>query len=213
MEEIGWIDDYRYYPGKECPIEYTESTRNKWETMNRIYATRNGHTVIDEMEASTDIYKIISVDIDNGSAGYYQSNKKSSGGTIALNCNDFNLSTLSHEIFHGYQDFYGQGGRSIVNEIEANLFAYSIAKEAGESTKQTNIFAITKGNEWDDCLNSYNKNVNTLYFSPTLNNDAFNYVRDEFHSYSSKNLRGSYNEYPLQQTNQGNRLISKFYPL
>ena len=218
-----WIDDKKYHPGQECPREYSESTRMKWEAMNRIYATPNGYAVIDEMESSSDLFNIVSSENDDCLSGRYRPFANTTGGQIELYSNDLNIETLSHEIFHGYQDMYGQGGSSIVNEMEANLFAYSVCKAAGTSPyyniENTFIFArIGTGKKgernWNDkCLRIYNNNANLLYDLPILDINAFNYVRDEFQSYSSKNWRGTYSNYPLQRANQENRLISKFYPL
>ena len=71
--------------------------------------------VIDEMESSSDLFNIVSSENDDCLSGRYRPFANTTGGQIELYSNDLNLETLSHEIFHGYQDMYGQGENSIVN--------------------------------------------------------------------------------------------------
>ena len=199
-EEID-IDGFRYMPGQDCPEEASESTKNKWNSLNKIYSYENGKCIIDEMDQSTSCYSISSEKKTNG-AGCYASNHDGTGGTIYLNGNDNNVGTLAHELFHGYQDMNGRDNHSIFNEIEANLFSFSI----------TGTFqGLLIGSCDNQAERDYNENMFKLLYGTCLDNNAFDYINSNFTDCSPKNWRGTYNSYSTDTFST--YLISDFYPL
>ena len=123
------IDGYKYYPGQSCPDDAQQSTRDKWNTMNTIYSTKEGKDVIDYMNKKGVWYCVSS---ESGPTkdvgGEYVSNKDETGGTIFLN-GSTDIGTLAHEMFHGYQDQKGQGNASQHNELQARLFSDDITSQ------------------------------------------------------------------------------------
>ena len=198
-----YIDGYLYTPGQACPEKASESTRNKWESMDLIYSRENGECVIDEMVQSKSCYSISS-ETKSNSLGCYSSNQDGTGGTIYLNGHDKNVATLAHELFHGYQDMNGRDNHSIFNEIEANLFSFSITG----SIRGTGLFIDSPKNQAEK---NFNDNMMNLLFSPSLNNDSFEYIINNFTEYSPMNWRGTYDNYSNDTFSTS--LISDFYPL
>ena len=124
------IDGYIYTPGGICPDNVSQSTKDKWNTMNKIYGTKEGKTVIDAMNKEGVCYSVSSEKCPSGSAGgeYVPDNNKT-GGTIYLNGSNSDVGLLAHEMFHGYQDLNNQGNQSIHNEVQARLFATDIQNQ------------------------------------------------------------------------------------
>ena len=80
------IDGYIYTPGGTCPDNVSQSTKDKWNTMNKIYGTREGKTVIDAMNKEGVCYSVSSEKCPSGPAGgEYVSDGNKTGGTIYLN--------------------------------------------------------------------------------------------------------------------------------
>ena len=199
-EEID-IDGYRYMPGQACPEDAAENTKNKWNAMNEIYKRENGKCVITEMDQSKSCYSISS-EIKTKGSGCYESNHDGSGGTIYLNGHDNNIGTLSHELFHGYQDLNGRDNHSIFNEVEANLFSFSITGD---------IRGLCNTIDNDDASRQYNTAMFNLLYGNVLDADSFSYVVSEFTGCSPKNWKGTYNNYSTDSFSTS--LMSDFYPL
>ncbi len=199
-EEID-IDGYRYIPGQSCPEGVADNTRNKWNAMNDIYKRENGKCVIDEMDQSKSCFTISS-EIKTDGRGCYSSNNDGSGGTIYLNGHDNDIGTLSHELFHGYQDLNGIEQHSIFNEVEANLFSFSITGDTrGLFDKIDN----------DEYSRNYNTAMATLLYGNGLDAYSFNHVLSNFKDCSPKNWKGTYDNYSINSFSIS--LISDFYPL
>jgi RHS repeat-associated protein len=194
------IDGINYEPGENCPEDASQSTKDKWSTMNEIYADKNGKTIIDEMNKEGILFKVSSETSNSDGSASYRSNGDGTGGTIFMNGKDKNVFLMSHEVFHGYQDMNGQSGRSIFNEVEAYMFSFSI----------TDI----------NVLNMYAGNTDQLYGN-TLNNllysefDAvdFDFIVENIKNCGLMNIRNDYASYPERRENQTQNLISRFYPL
>ena len=124
------IDGYIYTPGGTCPDNVSQSTKDKWNTMNKIYGTREGKTVIDAMNKEGVCYSVSSEKCPSGPAGgEYVSDGNKTGGTIYLNGVNSDVGLLAHEMFHGYQDLNNQGSQTIHNEVQARLFATDIQNQ------------------------------------------------------------------------------------
>jgi RHS repeat-associated protein len=200
------IDGIQYQPGQDCPEDAEQKTKDKWNTMNKIYTTDNGKKVIDEMNKEGVVYKVSSESSPNGTSkesGKYVSNKDGSGGTIYLYGNDKDMDNLSHEMFHGYQDLHGQGSASIHNEVEAYLFEASVQMQYNKSATARSI--LYGGNR------AYNAIVSNMLNNYTDKN--MNLLIDLFKTCSGIGVRGSsYDNYPSRVEGQ-NTLIKNFYPL
>jgi RHS repeat-associated protein len=120
------------------------------------------------------------------------------------------LESTAHELFHGYQHEQGQGGASIMNEVEANIFGYGTALEyslnngsfASSSTPLGRNNAI--GTSYQKSFNSLLKNFSVSEFKNAVL---------KFKSGSISNSSGIYNNYPLQRSNQTKSMINRFYPI
>jgi len=206
-----WIDNYLYTPGEACPEDAAENTRTKWNTLNAIYMKKNGDRVIDEMSDS----KIFKFNISseknlesNGLACYTRESKTS--GIIYLNGNDDDIGTLSHELFHGYQHLRGQPGHTIFNEIEANMFSYSITKN-WENFSYDAERDIQKTGSFQQEGMRFTQSYLKLITADEYNQLDFDYVHDNFQKWSRQNWSGEYNSYSITYPNES--LIKEFYPL
>lgn len=206
-----WIDDYLYTPGQACPEDAAENTRMKWNSLNEIYMNKNGEKVINEMSDS-EIFKFNISSKANpenlGLAAYTREGKHS--GTIYLDGNDGDIEALSHELFHGYQHLRGQPGSTIFNEIEANMFSYSI----------TGNWRSFSYNEVTDILNTGKPQAEGMLFNETytkligdkeFDQLKFDYIHDNFLQWSRKNWRGTYNSYSTSCEQE--TIIKEFFPL
>lgn len=194
------IDGYIYTPGGTCPDNVSQSTKDKWNTMNKLYNTKNGKTVIDALSGEDCFYKISSDKIsEKGSGAYVSSGSKS--GNIYLNGNNSSISVLAHEVFHAYQDYNGQGGPSIFNNVEAYLFQYSVGGNYMLQTDDDNIDGL------------YISTLNRLVSSDTFNEDDFNFILNNFTDCAKANRNGIYDSFPVQLDNQKTSLIQSFFPL
>jgi len=118
------IEGICYIPGSSYDGD-NETVRAEWNSMNEIYATTEGKKVIDAMNEQGVLYSITSDYCPSATSvgGAYQSKGDGTGGTIYLNGNAKSVGPLAHEMFHGYQDFKGQGQSSIHNEVQARIFS------------------------------------------------------------------------------------------
>jgi RHS repeat-associated protein len=193
-----------YVPGANCPDEITdEKYRAVWNTMNKIYSTKYGKKAIDEMNVKGVMYEI-SIDSHpeaEQASGSYVSNSNETGGTIYLNGKS-KLDVLAHEMFHGYQDFHGQGFSSIQNEVEARIFADMVSFNhlmiSSESYPYSSHLNPLDGN----ISNVFNYNVNKI-------KNKYEDYRMDFIVSTFKSFYDGYEKLPLTGTNQKS-LIKNF---
>ena len=206
------IDGIRYLPGQNCPDEVSESTRDKWNTMNEIYKTKNGQTLIDAMNGD-DCHYNISSDIKSSGQGSFSPKDK----TIYLNGNDKSVGTLAHEMFHAYQDYNKRSESSIFNEVEANLFSFSVLSQqceaAGNCIMDPANSSLLNGTPSDNSPTEYHKYYGDACFLLMGNFDRkkFNNVVSGFLQYSKQNANGKYsNGYKEGYDIYENTLIKNF---
>ena len=147
---------------KEVIIRRTKFDLDKIDILNKINGTRSGKKVLNELCISQNTYSIVDHTSDGLAEAHFCANddvQGMSGGTIVTNGNN-NLYTISHELFHGYQDEKGQGGNSIYNEVEAMMFEYSVMLQSGEGSTPP----IKNDNE------AYNSSVNNLISNYSYDN-------------------------------------------
>ena len=183
---------------------------NKVDALNQMNSTKNGSRLLDKLTASNNFYSITD-NIDDGSDtedAYFCANDltngKAGGTIITQGIND--LRTISHELFHAYQDECGQGGSSIHNEVEAMLFQTSVITEYGWNNKTYYPASPLLGN-----VKAYNNIVDNLLDGYSSRN--INKVINYFKEYSGANKAETYKNYPPKLLNQSRDIIQDFYPL
>ena len=206
------IDGYIYTPGGICPDNVSQSTRDKWNTMNDIYKTKNGKTLIDALNGK-DCHYNVSSDIKTDGKGGFSSKDK----TIYLNGNDKNVGTLSHEMFHAYQDYHKRPEASIFNEVEANLFSFSVLSQQcnadGNCMLTPENSPLLNGKPSENSPAEYHQFYGDASFLLLGNFDRkkFNNVVTGFLQYSKQNANGNYsNGYKTGCDIYENTLIEKF---
>jgi hypothetical protein len=204
------IDGIKYVPGESCPEDAAQNTKDKWNTMNKIYGTEAGKKVIDEMNTKeAGVFKISSEigSKKEGADGSYISNRDGSGGTIYLNNDNNNVNLLSHEMFHGYQDMKGHGSSmNVQNEVEAYLFEVLVVGDNSpyRAFAPRNSSSPTSYIEYTSHLLPFMKNEITNENFDT----HFNKLVNGFKKYAKANGTGLYNA--ASETTQSS-LIKQFY--
>jgi len=119
---------------------------------------------------------------------------------------------ISHELFHGFQYEKGQGGASIFNEVEANVYS-SVVAENWLTSNPDYIGALSSNGLGNSTPAG---NLYQSSFSSLVNNgfskDAFNNAVKSFKAGSNSNASGGYNTYPLHN-NQTYYLLKKYLPV
>ena len=185
------IDGYIYNPGENCPDNVSNSTRDKWNTMNEIYKTENGKTVIEALNGDDCLY-CISSDINSDGTGCFSHEDK----TIYLNGNDRNVGTLAHEMFHAYQDYNDRFEPSIFNEVEANLFSFSVLFQQCEA--EGNCIVLPK----DSPLVNGEPNKNSSKEYERYYGDASYLLLGNFNRKKFNNVVSGFLEYSKQNKNR-----------
>lgn len=189
--------------------EFTKKTIN---TLNDMNSTKNGNTVLGELVNSENVFNITNNVSQEGTAGF--KGNKTGGGVLNMNGNT-DLASVAHELFHDYQHEKGQGGASILNEVEAYVFCWTVATDYANKNETadypTGAFPLARTNT-DKGL-SYENSVKTLFNSKTFPKEAFRNAVLLFKSQSTSNESGIYNSYPIKRNNQTKYLLHSFYPL
>ena len=207
------IDGYTYTPGDACPKGVPQSTMNKWNTMNEIYKTEIGKAVINALNGDDCLYHVSS-DIRSDGMGGFSSKDK----TIYLNGNDREVGTLAHEMFHAYQDYNNRSEASIFNEVEANLFSFSVLFQQCEAAINC-IFTpkhspLVNGQPSENSSKEYERYYGDASYLllGNFNREKFNNVVSGFLEYSKQNANGKYNNgYKQGGDIYENTLIEKFF--
>lgn len=204
------IDGEEYTPGTKCPEGVKQETQNKWNTMNKIYSTKNGKKAIDEMDKEGVMYNVSS-DKRGSGEGAYDDKGDGTGGTIYTNGNDNSIDVISHEVFHGYQDLNGQGGLNVPNEVEAYLFG-AIIKHDLVGGKDMGMLGTAVQ---DPSVENYNKALGVFSnFSSMSDSDFqsnFKSLTSGFKQFSFANETGLYNNAPSNRPEGHTNLIRNFF--
>ena len=182
--------------------------------LNQINNTKNGTTVISDLSGSKDKYFVTNQKSGKGYTALTSANPNG-GATLKMNGNNTVLD-ISHELFHGYQIYKGQGGASIFNEVEAYLFSGGVATENALNTNLNENFsngsfsqARTDSKEGE----SYSNSIYNLQDSKNFSQQDFDNAVNLFKSQSGKNSSGDYSGFPQRLPNQKEYLLKQFYPL
>jgi RHS repeat-associated protein len=189
-------------------------------SLNSIYSTSEGQTVLNTLISSNNYYSLINSDGNVSDLPHFCANNTidgKSGGQVVTQGNN-NVSTLSHELFHAYQDEMGQGGASIHNEIEAYVFQTMVENKINRnSTKgySPSFFLVSKafisGEEVTGGNKVYETAAKSLTESAQFSPGQFTLAMIYFKNFSAKNQENSYGRYPLWRSNQTKFLINQFY--
>ena len=115
-------EQYTFTPSQQCNST-DKNVQAAWNNLNKIYDTEAGKTVINEMtKDGSPTFTFTNESLKNDGTGRFDPNGKG-GGTMYMGGKLDEGDYLAHELFHGYQELKGQGGASIHNEVEANLFS------------------------------------------------------------------------------------------
>jgi len=200
-----------YVPGGNCPDEIKDAKDKAiWNTMNKLYSTDIGKTVIDEMNVKGYTFKISDKTVRKDADGSYSSNKKNNGGTINLNGNVTSVLILAHEVFHGYQDLKGQGGSSIPSEVEAYLFQNLVGQRINNNSFDISLEQRkSKNNNYNSAFQQLVVRANSVISSSDFNN-SFGFLVTGFKDQSKANTKGTYNR-TSEKRNGNINLIKQFY--
>ncbi|PKP46966.1 MAG: hypothetical protein CVT92_17265 [Bacteroidetes bacterium HGW-Bacteroidetes-1] len=179
-------------------------------TLNQMNSVEIGGIVLGGLHGSENVFGVTNQTASIEGAHQFLENSDG-GGTMRMG-GGFTLEGIAHEMFHGYQHEKGQGGASIFNEVEANLFGYSVAIQYAYDNVLPFGSATPMGRNNASGTTFQNAFYN-LHQSNTFPREHFDTAVQNFQSGSVKNATGSYRNYPLQRSNQGVPLISRFYPL
>jgi len=156
--------EHTFTPGQQCNST-DKNVQAAWNNLDKMYGTEAGKTVITEMtKDGSPTYTFTNESRTNDGTGRFQKDGNK-GGTMymggKLNEGDY----LAHELFHGYQELKGQGGASIHNEVEANIFSMLTVGGGFELfhkndfnfktsyAKATKMFMMGKVNDFDHQFN------------------------------------------------------------
>lgn len=107
-----------------------------------------------------------------------------------------NLGSLSHELFHAYQDDKGRTPHTIYNELEAYVFSGVIYGASLGITSTTDLNYNEKGVSF----------AKDLKCGKPFNENTFQYLLNNFKNCSAANWKGTYTSY---STNPGNYKASE----
>jgi RHS repeat-associated protein len=204
-------DGRKYNYGKDPKYDGTDKfILQGIATLDKINSTEAGGKLLSNLIGSEGVYNITNGSSEEGT-GNFLGNKNGKGGTLNMN-GDMSLTTLSHELFHGYQHENGQGGASIFNEVESYLFQDAVNMQYNSTKGYSNgAYGISKDRNSKEGK-SYENSITNLLYGKFSNKD-FNKAVNLFKSQSQAN-DGLYNNYKyLRRPNQKQNLIERFYPL
>ena len=172
--------------------------------LNNIYSVEQGGKVLDYMVSDNQVFTITNETINVESAvGVVPDN---SAGTLKLgNTEEIGINTLSHELFHGYQNMKGQGGTSIKNEVEAYLFGDLIERLYFNLSEDRISTTFESGNfDWFQLSRDFTEK--------SFSKGDFQKLVNDFKENSGANDTGIYKNFPLIRENQSKNLYEEFHP-
>ena len=195
-----WIGEYKYSPNTECPSELSGDDANAWNSLNSLSNHKLGGKVVSELCKSKKKYSISTGFMEENSN--YDANKNpitgkkgGCGGTINIIERVANMDqTLSHELFHAYQDDNGQYGNYVHNEVEAFMFEALVCGDGMGHLRPNDTYpmsdsyvkAVFAFKEWGDNPPSSEKDFNSVFrpiregfLSKSFANSTNTYTKNE----------------------------------
>ena len=190
-----------YVPGQQCSSS-DKMVQTVWANLNKIYDTEAGKTVIGEMtQENSPTFTLTNESLKNDGTGRFKKDGQG-GGTIYMAGHLSISGEMSHELFHGYQEMKGQGGISIHNEVEANLFAMI-----------TTGFSTPLQPKDDPQLETdYGKSYKAFFLKRVTASNFDNYfdaLKKGFIDHSRVNYNKDYSDFPTGDNNKS--LLKKFF--
>ena len=151
-----------------------------------------GAKVINRLVGNKKQTYTIAADASSGDGSYNHISNKVSLVSGKAN----NLGSLSHELFHAYQDDKGRTPHTIYNELEAYVFSGVIYGASLGITSTTDLNYNEKGVNF----------AKDLKCGKPFNENTFQYLLNNFKNCSAANWKGAYTSY---STNPGNYKASE----
>ena len=177
---------------------------------NAVY-NNGGAEVLDALISDSSIISVTS-EVGQGTMSFARNENGEgvikAGNSLSNQYNDYQkVEGAAHELFHAVQYIEGQGGLSVINEVEAYTFGIGIAQQ----------YATSKGDYYFS-TNSLGNSDNSTY-EQALNNLLQNgYSRESFYNavvnfkgQSQSNNHGLYNAIPIKRPNQNQSMLKKYY--
>jgi len=218
-EEV-WIYKYDDEGNKTAEMQYTPGMEYDGDneffagtiyTLNQMNSVDIGNSVLGSLHDSDNIFGLTNLASTKDNTKGFLPN--SDGGGMFLMGNNFTLEQAAHEIFHGYQQEMGQGGKSIFNEVESYLYGYSVSFQYSMDNHIAMSGTSTPMGNESNAGNLYQSSFNQLHQSSTFSEGLFNTAVFNFVGGAEKNAEGGYNGYPIRRNNQRKSLLKDFYPL
>lgn len=146
-----------------------------------------GAKVINRLVGNKKQTYTIAADASSGDGSYNHISKKVS----LVSGKDNNLGSLSHELFHAYQDDNGRTPHTIYNELEAYVFSGVIYGASLGITSTTDLNYNEKGVSF----------AKDLKRGEPFNENTFQYLLDNFKNCSAANWKGTYTSYSTNPSN------------
>jgi RHS repeat-associated protein len=179
--------------------------------LNAIYAS-GGEKLIKTLVDANQIYSYTNLSPLAENIGYIST---PSGGSISLDnlSNTYQTESdwiegVAHESFHAIQDYEGQGGTSIFNEIEAYVFSFIITNQWLSSDLYTSPQSIPIGNMGS---REYTNAINEI--STNCDKEAMKVALKLFKTDSYANSSGIYSNFPYRRDNTTRFILKKYFPV
>ena len=207
-----WIVDFEENGSSAYAVDYKPGMKydgdniyikNAIDRLNEMYSTENGKTVIESLEKSNNLYTIEGKYAkDSRAAGSFQ--EYNDCGIISLPNSKMTLQNISHELFHAYQyETFGGSVQSISSEVEAFLFAYSVAFQFNpESVTKTRLESVNYNEDYNKALHSLMEGVDF--------EKNFNIIVRNFKKEAEANHSGLYDNFRVYSNSY---LINSFLPI
>jgi hypothetical protein len=193
-----------------------------FQTLNKISEASNGDALLSELVGSKNEFKFTNTAATDASgkkvnALSFTENKDGGGEFHVADLMDpqrgsnegQNIASVGHELFHGYQHEMGQGGASVLNELQAQLFGNNIALSLGYGTEAFGN-GTPAGQVYDKAMNFLS--MQTQWNAQSVTNIWM--AVPTFKTGSQQNSTHLYDKFTFYKQNQiNNFLIKKFFPL
>ncbi len=186
-EDGNGVAELQYTPGMEYDGDNTFFA-NAITTLNQMNSVEIGSMVLSDLHVSDNVFGVTNLSAVIGDAHQFIENAE--GGSILRMGENFALEGLAHEMFHGYQHEMGQGGASIFNEVEANLFGYSVTSQYAYDNTLPFGSATPMGNA-NAAGRAFENSFYNLLQSNTFPREQFDTAVQNFQRGSIKNATGA----------------------
>lgn len=115
------------------------------------------------------------------------------------------LGSAGHELFHGYQQEFGETGATINREVGAYLYEHALIGSIGLPYEGFGTPGTTAGENYGNAMNN-------LLYGNSFNQTDYQSALDNFKQGSPKNATGIYNNFSIKP-NDTNPVIKQLAPL